>query len=148
MTTFRTEYSGAVSDLKLYEIQASRACNFIKFQARLESSRPHKLLRQQICWKGYLKFHILTMWTTPQLQRASWIFRIWLFLITFLYYDKLMQKTIFVLGLFHNMKYSITVSSCKCPSMHTCPVSLTCNPVPHTLTLEILRVLQIFLCPS
>ena len=41
----------AVSDLKLYEIQASRACNFIKFQARLESSRPHKSLCQQSCYQ-------------------------------------------------------------------------------------------------
>ena len=43
------KYLHAVSDLKLYKIQASRACNFIKFQARLESSRPHKSLRQQGC---------------------------------------------------------------------------------------------------
>ena len=39
----------SVSDLKLYEIQANRACNFIKFQAHLESSRPHKSLCQQSC---------------------------------------------------------------------------------------------------
>ena len=38
-----------VSDLKLNEIQASRACNFVNFQARLESSRPHKSLCQQSC---------------------------------------------------------------------------------------------------
>ena len=60
-----------VSDLKLYEIQASRACNFIKFQARLESSRPHKSLCQQNCYQRIKNSTFLTMWT--KLQRASWI---------------------------------------------------------------------------
>ena len=80
----------AVSDLKLYEIQASRACNFIKFQARLESSRPHKLLRQQSCWKGYLIFHIFNNVDNTAIATRFMnliISRIWLFLITFLYYD-------------------------------------------------------------
>ena len=61
----------AVSDFKLYEIQASRACNFIKFQARLESSRPHKSLCQQNCYQRIKNSTFLTMWT--KLQRASWI---------------------------------------------------------------------------
>ena len=34
----------AVSDLKHYEMQASRACNFMKFQARLKICRPHKVV--------------------------------------------------------------------------------------------------------
>ena len=34
----------AVSDLKLCEIHANRACNFLKFQAHLENSRPHKMI--------------------------------------------------------------------------------------------------------
>ena len=54
----------SVSDLKLYEIQANRACNFIKFQARLESSRPHQLLRQQSCCQRIWNSTFLIMWTT------------------------------------------------------------------------------------
>ena len=38
-----------LSDLKLNEIHASRVCNFVNFQVRLESSRPHKSLCQQSC---------------------------------------------------------------------------------------------------
>ena len=34
----------SVSDLKLYEMQASRACNFMKLQARLKICRPHKIV--------------------------------------------------------------------------------------------------------
>ena len=37
----------------------------------------------------------------------------------------------FFLKLFHYMKYSIIVTSCECPSVHTCLVSTTCNPVLH-----------------
>ena len=62
----------AVSKLKLYEIQARRACNFIKFHARLKSSRPNKSLCQQNCCQhirknccflygtSWYNFHILS----------------------------------------------------------------------------------------
>ena len=53
----------SVSDLKLYEIQASGACNFIKFQARLESSRPHKSLCQQSCCQRIWNSTVLATWT-------------------------------------------------------------------------------------
>ena len=53
-----------MSDRKLYEIQARRACNFIKFQARLESSRPHKSLCQQSCCQRMWNSTFLTIWAT------------------------------------------------------------------------------------
>ena len=78
-----------VSDPKLYEIQASRACNFITFQAPLESSRSLKSLCQQSFCQRTWNSTFLTTWTTPKLQRSALnliIFRTWLFSITLLYY--------------------------------------------------------------
>ena len=63
---------GPVSDLKLNEIQANRACNFVNFQARLESSKPHKLLCQQVIANVFEIPHFNNV-DNPKLQHASWI---------------------------------------------------------------------------
>ena len=123
--------SWSVSDLKLYEIQASRACNFIKFQVRLESSRPHKSLCQQNSCQRYLKIHILNNVDNLVITACFMnliIFRIWLSLLTLLFLITLAYAdTHFCSKDFYNMKYffSSLFSSSKCPSVQHCPVSTT-----------------------
>ena len=78
----------SVSDLKLYEIQASRACNFIKFLARLEITRPQKWLCQQSCCQRAWRIHIVKDVDNPEIATLFMnmiIFPIGLFLITLLF---------------------------------------------------------------
>ena len=69
----------AESDLKLYETQASRACNFMKLQARLKIYRPHKIvwIRLSIKMPSYQysnydrRIYIMEIIINGKLGRAS-----------------------------------------------------------------------------
>ena len=139
----------SVSDLKLYEIQASRACNFIKFQVQLESSRPHKSLCQQNSCQRYLKIHILNNVDNLVITACFMnliIFRIWLSLLTLLLITLAYADTYFCSKDFYNIKYFFHHCFPQV-NAHRCNLVLFQPQVPHTLTLEILFFFSIFLCP-
>ena len=80
--------SGPVSDFKLYDIQANRACNIIKFQVAWKVQAPQITLPTELMLMGLI-FHAFNNADNPEIAMHFMnliIFRIWPFSITFLYY--------------------------------------------------------------
>ena len=138
-----------MSDLKLYEIQASRTYKFIKFQARLESSRPP--------WdptNPFVNRLVANIFEIPHFQQCGqprncnaihesdnllhMIIPNNLLILRLAYADyDFSSKDIPQHEIFHHCFPPVNAHQ-----WNTGPVSTTYNPVPHMLTLEILWVLR------
>ena len=115
----------SVSDLKLYKIQAIRACNFIRFLARLKSSRSQKSLCQQNCYQRIWNF---TSSTCGQPRNCNALHKsdnhlhmVILNNLVILISLGLCRYPFFVLRKFHEMKYFITVCLPYMPISTTFP---------------------------
>ena len=103
----------SVSDLKFYKIQAIRACNFIRFLARLKSFRSQKSLCQQNCYQRIWNSTSLTCGQSRNCNALhksdNLLHMVILNNLVILISLGLCRYAFFVPRKFHKMKYFITV---------------------------------------